>query len=119
MESDDFLLYNNSEEEEEEDEADEEEEDEDSGNVSSTGEDEDGLTLALLENEPTGSGSIACPSDRMDMEDFPYEILTTEQIVQHMIDCIKEVNTIVQLPLTITRILLNHFKWDKEKLYEM
>lgn len=23
-----------------------------------------------------------------------------------------------QLPQTITRILLNHFKWDKERLYE-
>lgn len=119
MESDDFLLYNNSEEEEEDDDVDEEEEDEDSGNVSSTGEDEDGLTLALLDNEPTSSSSVACPSERTESDEFPYVILTTEQIVQHMIDCIKEVNTIVQLPLTTTRILLNHFKWDKEKLYEM
>jgi ariadne-1 len=57
--------------------------------------------------------------DRMEIEEeFPFESLTTEQILQDMINCIKEVNTVVQLPPTITRILLNHFRWDKEKLYE-
>jgi len=35
-----------------------------------------------------------------------------------MVDCIKEVNVVVQIPATITRILLNHFKWDREKLME-
>ncbi|KAF6039830.1 ARIH1 [Bugula neritina] len=51
-------------------------------------------------------------------ETYPHEVLSPEMIVQHMIDCIKDVNTIVELPATITRILLNHFKWDKEKLIE-
>ncbi|KAJ1532296.1 hypothetical protein ONE63_000905 [Megalurothrips usitatus] len=53
-----------------------------------------------------------------DVEEYPFEVLTTEEIVQHMIDCIKEVNTVVEIPATTTRILLNHFKWDKEKLME-
>lgn len=51
-------------------------------------------------------------------EDYPYEVLTTDDIVQHMIDCIKDVNAVVQIPATTTRILLNYFNWDKEKLME-
>ncbi|ELU08282.1 hypothetical protein CAPTEDRAFT_96432 [Capitella teleta] len=53
-----------------------------------------------------------------DEEDFPFQVLTADEIVKHMVDCIKEVNTVVQIPATITRILLTHFKWDKEKLME-
>ncbi|CAH1737077.1 E3 ubiquitin-protein ligase ariadne-1 isoform X1 [Aphis gossypii] len=53
-----------------------------------------------------------------DVDDFPFEVLSTDNIVQHMIDCIKDVNTVLQMPATTTRILLNHFKWDKEKLME-
>lgn len=30
-------------------------------------------------------------------EPFQFEILTTDQIVQHMVDCIKEVNTVIQV----------------------
>lgn len=51
-------------------------------------------------------------------EDYPYEVLSTENIVQHMVDSIKEVNVVVQIPSTTTRILLNYFNWDKEKLME-
>uniref|UniRef100_A0A8D8YH36 RBR-type E3 ubiquitin transferase n=1 Tax=Cacopsylla melanoneura TaxID=428564 RepID=A0A8D8YH36_9HEMI len=58
------------------------------------------------------------PKDRQDLEEFVFNVLSTEEIVQHMIDCIKEVNGIVEIPATTTRILLNHFKWDKEKLME-
>ncbi len=35
-----------------------------------------------------------------------------------MVDCIKDVNQVLQIPATTTRILLNHFKWDKDKLME-
>lgn len=52
------------------------------------------------------------------VEDFSYEILSPEQIVQHMVDSIKDVNQVLQIPATTTRILLNHFRWDKEKLME-
>ncbi|XP_053214930.1 E3 ubiquitin-protein ligase arih1l-like isoform X1 [Panonychus citri] len=110
MESDPEILYNESEEEEEEDE-------DDSGNESSGGDDDDGLSVALLDSEPVVSANMS-GGDRMEDDDFPFEVLTTEQIMQHMQDCIREVNNVVQLPPTITRILLNHFKWDKEKLYE-
>ncbi|KAG0411094.1 hypothetical protein HPB47_011781 [Ixodes persulcatus] len=82
----------------------------DSGNESS-GEEDDGLSIGL-EPEPTTA------KEKMDIEDFPFEVLTTEDIVQHMIDSIRDVNNVVEIPPTTTRILLNHFKWDKEKLYE-
>ena len=35
-----------------------------------------------------------------------------------MVESIKEVNSVTQIPTTTIRILLNHFKWDKEKLME-
>lgn len=34
-----------------------------------------------------------------DIDDFPFEVLSTDNIVQHMIDCIKEVNTVLQVSL--------------------
>ncbi|XP_064421831.1 E3 ubiquitin-protein ligase arih1 isoform X2 [Latimeria chalumnae] len=51
-------------------------------------------------------------------EDYRYEVLTAEQILQHMVECIREVNEVIENPATITRILLSHFNWDKEKLME-
>lgn len=84
-----------------------------------------------------------------EVEEYPFEVLSTDEIVQHMSDSIKDVNLVVevcslllrnanlgggpsfwtekgqnpcclfvQIPATTTRILLNHFKWDKEKLME-
>lgn len=35
-----------------------------------------------------------------------------------MVTCIKEVNEVIRLPLTTVRLLLHHFRWDKEKLME-
>ena len=35
--------------------------------------------------------------DKYDVNIFPFEVLTAEKIVQHMVDCIKEVNTVVQV----------------------
>jgi len=51
-------------------------------------------------------------------EEYQYDILNANEIVENMVSSIREVNSIVQLNTTITRILLNHFQWDKEKLYE-
>lgn len=51
-------------------------------------------------------------------EEFKYEVLTPELIVKNMIETIREVNQVIQLPPTTTRILLHHFRWDKEKLME-
>ena len=35
--------------------------------------------------------------DRIDDDHFQYEVLTADSIVQHMVDCIKEVNAVVQV----------------------
>ncbi|XP_023338775.1 E3 ubiquitin-protein ligase arih1 isoform X2 [Eurytemora carolleeae] len=65
-----------------------------------------------------GLGEEATHSNEIIEEEYHFEVLTTEQIVSHMVDCIREVNTVIQIPTTTVRILLNHFKWDKEKLME-
>ena len=84
-------------------------------------EDEDGPDVlpmhGLVASDVTNNSSNK--HGNMDIEDdYPFQVLSTDQLVLHMDECIKDVNTIVQLPPTVTRILLNHFKWDKEKLYE-
>lgn len=51
-------------------------------------------------------------------EEYKYDVLNANQIVENMVSSIREVNSVVQLNTTITRILLNHLQWDKERLYE-
>ena len=55
--------------------------------------------------------------DDEDIEDG-VQILSAETIVKDMELTIIEVNTLLQLPPTSVRMLLNKFKWDKEKLIE-
>jgi len=80
----------------------------DSGNESSGADD---VEFAMVE-EPNNH------KDRQELDDYPYEVLTTEQILQHMNECMREVNVVIEMPSTIIRMLLNHFRWDKEKLME-
>jgi ariadne-1 len=49
---------------------------------------------------------------------FMYEVLSQEDIVKYMVECIKEVNEVIKLSSTTVRLLLHHFRWDKEKLME-
>ena len=35
--------------------------------------------------------------ERQEIDDYPYEVLSTEQILQHMNECMKEVNTVVEV----------------------
>ena len=64
----------------------------DSGNES-TDEEDDGLSVAL-DVEPIGSHH----KERMEIDDdFPFEVLTTKSIVEHMNDSIRNVNTVVQV----------------------
>ncbi len=51
-------------------------------------------------------------------EEFKFEVLTPELIIENMDETIREVNQVIELTPTITRILLHHFRWDKEKLME-
>lgn len=36
-----------------------------------------------------------------DTDDYPYEVLSTEEIVQHMVDCIKDVNSVVEVHINL------------------
>ncbi|KAI9586105.1 E3 ubiquitin-protein ligase ariadne-1-like [Glossina fuscipes] len=82
----------------------------DSGNVSSGDDNDDDFAL-----EVDMPSSHECQTEA---EEYQYEVLTTEEIVQHQRETIDEVNNVLKLSSTITRILLNHFKWDKETLLE-
>ncbi|EDV46561.1 potential E3 ubiquitin-protein ligase ariadne-1 [Drosophila erecta] len=82
----------------------------DSGNVSSgdDGDDDFGMEVDL----PSSA------ERQLDQDDYQYKVLTTDEIVQHQREIIDEANLLLKLPTPTTRILLNHFKWDKEKLLE-
>ncbi|CAM2707952.1 unnamed protein product [Rotaria socialis] len=60
------------------------------------------------------SASTVHPQDN----NFEYVVLSQDDIVKYMVECIKEVNEVIKLPSTTVRLLLHHFRWDKEKLME-
>lgn len=62
----------------------------DSGNVS-TDDNDDNFAMDV---------DINNTRQQVDQENYPYEVLTTEDIVRHMVDCIKEVNTVVEVCLS-------------------
>jgi len=97
MESDDDYLY----------------EDDDSGNISDSDDLEEDDEMDIV-----GFGEDPGHSDDRKEEEYHFEVLTTDQIVEDMVQCIKEVNDVIEKPTTTVRILLNHFKWDKEKLMD-
>ncbi|CAL8101208.1 unnamed protein product [Calicophoron daubneyi] len=47
-----------------------------------------------------------------------YEMLSPDQLTQHMADITNEVSQIIQVRPTYLRLLLAHFKWDKHALIE-
>ena len=47
-----------------------------------------------------------------------YEVLPPEKIENHMINLINDVNQLLESHPKSTRILLERFNWDKEKLME-
>uniref|UniRef100_A0A3P8WB83 RBR-type E3 ubiquitin transferase n=1 Tax=Cynoglossus semilaevis TaxID=244447 RepID=A0A3P8WB83_CYNSE len=78
-------------------------------------------TLVDVEQHECGDPSACSHSngeEEEEEEDYQFQVLTAEQILQHMVECIREVNDIIQNAVTITRILLSHFNWDKDKLFE-
>jgi hypothetical protein len=80
-----------------------------------------GCTSSSLSSQraAAAAGYLSNRKRNVELDDeFKYEVLTPDKIVNHMIDCIKEVNQVLELPPTTTRILLHHFRWDKEKLME-
>jgi len=76
------------------------EEDMFSANSDSPEEDDDDTDEYLQTLSPgyavAAAAKSASDSDTGD-DDFPYEVLTADQLVQYMVDCIKDVNTVVQV----------------------
>lgn len=61
----------------------------DSGNVSSDGDDCDDFAMEIESN--------ISKERQSEPEEYPFEVLTTDQIVQHMVDSIREVNAVVEV----------------------
>ena len=49
---------------------------------------------------------------------FSFQPLTPDMLIQHMLELVNAVHQITTLPKTIIRLLLDHFKWDKDILIE-
>ena len=79
MDSDDDMLYD---EDSGNEMGDEEHEDHDE-------EDDDFVDMGM-EPEPS-------TQEKHEGEEYPFEVLTADQIVQHMVDCIREVNSVIQV----------------------
>eukprot|EP00112_Aurelia_sp_Birch-Aquarium-sp1_P002902 Seg1321.9 transcript_id=Seg1321.9/GoldUCD/mRNA.D3Y31 product="E3 ubiquitin-protein ligase arih1" protein_id=Seg1321.9/GoldUCD/D3Y31 len=71
-----------------------------------------------LDDDYLGVDSSEPAAKRPYDDDFQYECLTPESIVSTMNKSIEDVNNVFQIPASTARILLTHFKWDKEKLLE-
>lgn len=50
--------------------------------------------------EPGSGGGGGGLGAGRDEEDYRYEVLTAEQILQHMVECIREVNEVIQVAET-------------------
>lgn len=82
----------------------------DSGNVSSGEDNDDDFAMEV---------DVPSNDDRQtDTEEYRYDVLTIDEIVNHQREIIDEVNSVLKLSPTTVRIFLHHVKWDKEKLLE-
>jgi len=60
-------------------------------------EDEDDEYSPTLSPGYATAAAKSVRDDDMSDDDFPYEVLTADELVKHMVDCIKDVNTVVQV----------------------
>lgn len=60
-------------------------------------EDEDDEYSPTLSPGYAAAAAKSVRDDDTSDDDFPYEVLTADELVKHMVDCIKEVNTVVQV----------------------
>ena len=73
----------------------------DSGNESSGADD---VEFAMVE-EPNNH------KDRQELDDYPYEVLTTEQILQHMNECMREVNVVIEVEYFVIKFIRIFLYW--------
>lgn len=57
------------------------------------------------------------PSDEIN-PNFRYSMLTQDEYYNLIMNCVEHTRNVVQLPVEIVKVLLNHFKWDESKLLE-
>ena len=50
--------------------------------------------------------------------EFVYQVLSIEEIVKQMQECIEQIRNVIDLPSATIRTLLKHFRWDTQKLLE-
>ena len=48
------------------------------------------------------NNSVELEENKQELEDYSFEVLTTEQILQHMNECIEQVKSVVEVPQTFT-----------------
>uniref|UniRef100_A0A915KLS5 E3 ubiquitin-protein ligase ARIH1-like UBA-like domain-containing protein n=1 Tax=Romanomermis culicivorax TaxID=13658 RepID=A0A915KLS5_ROMCU len=73
---------------------------------------DDDLGIEVIDHHNTGHKKET-PLDEMQQE-----VLTPSEVVDHMSQIINDVTSVMQIPGTTARILLGHYKWDKERLME-
>ncbi len=59
--------------------------------------DDFGMDIGLGEEPGPSSAAGGSGQDKSKEEEYQYEVLTAEQIVEHMVECIKEVNNVVEV----------------------
>jgi ariadne-1 len=69
-------------------------------------------------NDSDGLGAQDGSDDDMDSGTSTYDVLTPQEVVECMNASIAEFNSVVEIPPTTARALLQHFQWDAEKLLE-
>ena len=89
----------------------------DSGNNS---ESDDNEEMYCDELESSDSDCVLSESEKNGSknDEYPFEVVEKDKIVSQMSETIKEVNGVTTLPEAKVKVLLNHFKWDKQKLME-
>ncbi|MFH4984506.1 hypothetical protein AB6A40_011215 [Gnathostoma spinigerum] len=55
---------------------------------------------------------------REDHEAVDYKILDSKEVLNEMNIIMEDVSSVVRLPKTICRLLLHHYKWNKDTLLE-
>lgn len=54
----------------------------------------------------------------VDDDEFQFQVLSSDQVLAYMLECIRDTQSILGLTTTTIRLLLTHCKWDREKLLE-
>lgn len=64
------------------------------------------------------SNELVFEAEEGDDPKVDFTVISTDELVNVMNEIIADVNSIAQLPTTMVRMLLTHFRWDKEHLLE-